>query len=57
VRHCGGSIAYQAVFWTIRRYLAIGTALISEVRERHENEDMLQAQPNSRTKQPDKVSS
>jgi MFS family permease len=36
--HYGGNTAYRAVFWTIPCYLAIGTALISKVRERHEIE-------------------
>lgn len=34
--HYGGDVAYRTVFWTMPFYLAIGTLLISGVRERHE---------------------
>ncbi|MBI3921300.1 MAG: MFS transporter [Armatimonadetes bacterium] len=36
--HFGGNVAYRAVFWTMPVYLALGAALISKVRERHEIE-------------------
>lgn len=34
----GHALGYRAVFWTIPFYLALGTLLISKVRERHEIE-------------------